>query len=174
MPDLDLNELGVGQPGLTPAAGWAMAQCAGVCLESQGHTPGKQLTIRGSIQNSYTLDWPTTTEQVRRTWADSIEATELAAEGIAISLLRQEVGYIAIERAALGTRIDRWLGHAGDAPYFQRKARLETSGIRQGGDGDIRRRLRARITRLNLTDNPLPAYVVVVEFSRPVAEVATR
>lgn len=174
MPDLDLNELGVGQPGLTPAAGLAMAQCAGICLESQGHTPGKPLTVRGSIRNSYALDWPRTTDQVRRTWADSVEATELAAEGIAISLLQQEVGYIAIERAALGTRIDRWLGNAVDAPYFQRKARLETSGILRGGDGDIRRRLRARMTRLSLVDNPLPAYVVVVEFSHPVAEVGTR
>ena len=151
-----------------------MAQCAGVCLESQGHTPGRQLTVRGSIQNSYTLDWPTVSAQVRRTWADSIEATELAAEGIAISLLREETGYVTIERAALGTRIDRWLGNAGDAPYFQRKARLETSGILHGGEGDIRRRLRERTERLNLTDNPLPAYVVVVEFSRPLAEVETR
>ena len=169
---LDLNDLLAGQPGLTPESGGGMAQCAGVCLESQGHTSGTELVVRGYIGNNHILEWPTVTDQVRRTWADLREATENGAEGIAILLTRQEIGYATIERAALGTRIDRWLGNESDSPYFQRKARLETSGILHGNDGEIRSRLREKTDRLALANNRLPAYVIVVEFSRPLAEVA--
>jgi hypothetical protein len=97
----------------------------------------------------------------------------MGAEGVAILLIRRETGYVAIERAAIGTHIDRWLGHESDAPYFQRKARLEVSGILRGSDGDVRRRVREKMDRLALTGDRLPAYVVVVEFSGPLAEVVS-
>jgi hypothetical protein len=168
---LNLNDLSAGQPGLTSESGGAMAQCASVCLESQGHTRGVELSVRGYIANNYILDWPPVTDQVRRTWADLREATEKGAEGIAILLLKQELGYAAIERAAIGTRIDRWLGEESDAPNFQRKARLEVSGILNGSDGEVKRRLREKIDQVNFIDSQLPAYVVVVEFSHPLAEV---
>lgn len=167
---LNLNDLSAGQPGLTSESGGSMAQCAAVCLESQGHTSGTELSVRGYITNNPILEWPTVTDQVRRTWADIREATEKGAEGIAILLIKQEMGYAAIERAAIGTRIDRWLGEESDAPDLQRKARLEVSGILNGSDGAVKRRSRAKMDRIN-PEGRLPAYVVVVEFSRPLAEV---
>ena len=117
------------------------------------------------------MEWSPVTDQIRRTWADLREATEKGAEGIAILLLKQELGYTAIERAAIGTRIDRWLGEESDAPNFQRKARLEVSGILNGNDGGVKRRLREKMDQVNFIHSQLPAYVVVVEFSRPLAEV---
>lgn len=169
---LDLNDLTTGQPGLTPAAGAAMSQCAGVCLENQGFVAGETtLEVEGYIEATHVLEWPVVTEQALRTWADLREATEIGAEGIAISLVYQELGYATIERAALGTRIDRWLGYESDTPYFQRKARLETSGILHDIDGEVNRRLNARLERLESADSNLPAYVIIVEFSRPLAKV---
>ena len=167
---LDLNDLGAGQPGLTSQLGGAMAQAGAVCLEHEGHIPGTRLTVRGTIQASHVLNWAEVTGQARRTWADLREATEKGAEGVAILLIRRETGYVAVERAAIGTHIDRWLGYESDAPYFQRKARLEVSGILRGSDGDVRRRVREKMDRLGLTSHRLPAYVVVVEFSGPLAE----
>ena len=170
---IDLNDLSAGMPGLTPALGTAMAEAGAVCLEHNGHTRGAQITVRGNIQNVHTLDWPAVTSQMRRTWADLREATETGAEGIAILLIKQVTDYTVIERAAIGTQIDRWLGHEADAPYFQRKARLENTGILRGDDGQIRQRLREKLERL-AGGSQLPAYVVVIEFSRPVAEVDTK
>ena len=89
-------------------------------------------------------------------------------------LITQETGYVTIERAAIGTHIDRWLGHESDAPYFQRKARLENTGILRGNDRDVRNRLQEKMERLRGASSRLPAYVVVVEFSRPLAEVGTK
>ena len=149
-----------------------MAQCAGVCLENQGHIAGETtLQVKGDINAEHVMSWPVVTGQVRRTWADLREATEIGAEGIAILLAMQELGYITVERAALGTRVDRWLGNEADAPYFQRKARLEVSGILHDRDGEVNRRMSDRIERLDLADNRLPAYVIVIEFSRPLAQV---
>ncbi len=151
--------------------GTAMAEAAGVCLEEIPHSQGAELAVRGSFNNSYSLDWPKVTPQVRRTFADLREATEYGAEGVAILLIQEGTDYTTIERAAIGTRIDRWLGHESDTPDFQRRARLETSGILRGNDADIAGRLREKMGRLSLSDNPLPAFVVVVEFSHPLAEV---
>ena len=161
---------GPGNRALTSQLGGAMAQAGAVCLEHEGHIPGTRLTVRGTIQASHALNWAEVTGQARRTWADLREATEKGAEGVAILLIRRETGYVAIERAAIGTHIDRWLGYESDAPYFQRKARLEVSGILRGSDGDVRRWVREKMDRLGLTSHRLPAYVVVVEFSGPLAE----
>lgn len=158
---LDLNDLQAGQPGLTSQLGGAMAQAGAVCLEHEGHVPGDRLIVRGTIQTSHVLNWEKATEQARRIWADLREATEKGAEGVAILLLRRETGYVAIERAAIGTHIDLWLGYESDSPYFQRKARLEVSGILRGRDGDVRRRIREKMDRLGAISDSLPAYVVV-------------
>ena len=170
---LNLNDLSAGQPGLTPALGTAMAEAGAVCLNHQEFRASSvQIVVRGRFQSSYELFWPSVTDQMLRTWADLREATEKGAEGIAILVIKLETGFTTIERAAIGTRIDRWLGHDFDGPYFQRKARLEISGILQGDDGDVAQRIREKLNRLNLAPSPLPSFVVVVEFSRPLAEVA--
>jgi hypothetical protein len=171
---LDLNHLSAGQPGLTPALGAAMAEAGAVCLEQIPHTLGVQIVVGGSFQSAHDLHWPTVTDQVRRTWSDLREATKKGSEGIAILLINEETDYTTIERAAIGTRIDRWLGYQSDAPDFQRRARLEISGILRGDDGDVRRRSREKMDRLTLASSQLPAFVIVVEFSRPLAEVSKK
>ena len=168
---LDLNELGNGLPAITPSFGEALAEAAGVCLESQGHAQLAILVIRGHIHNRLQLSWPQVTEQVRRTWNDPEEATEYGATAVAVLIARQELGYLALERSSRGNGIDYWLGEESDALSFERKARLEVSGIRRGSDVDIARRAGERLGRISLYAESLPAFVVVVEFSNPIAEV---
>ena len=95
---LDLNELGDGLPAITPSFGTALAEAAGVCLESQGHELLTQITIRGHVSVEHPLVWPRVTEQTRMTWNDPEEATEYGATGIAVLLARQELGYL-VDRA---------------------------------------------------------------------------
>ena len=171
MPTLNLSDLSAGQPGLTPALGTAMAEAGAICLSKEIRTATVQIVVRGRFQSTYELFWPSVTDQMLRTWADLREATEKGADGIGILIIKLETGFTTIERAAIGTRIDRWLGHDFDEPYFQRKARLETTGILKGDDGDINKRMREKVNRLELAPSHLPSYVVVVEFSHPLAEV---
>ena len=168
---LDLNELGDCLPAITASFGKALAEAAGVCLESQGHSLLTQITIRGHISIRYPVAWPQVTEQTRRTWNDPEEATEYGATGIAVLLARQELGYLVIERSVKGTGIDYWMGDESDALSFERKARLEISGIRSGSSSAVRDRVRQKLQQTTPSDGSLPAFVIVVEFGTPLAEV---
>ncbi len=168
---LNLDDLGNGLPAITPAFGKAMAEAAGVCLESQSHAQNVQLLVSGYIESNYALGWPPVTEQALRTWNDSQEATEYGATAIAVLLARRELGYLVIERSPKGTGIDYWLGNESNELSFERKARLEVSGILTGSASDVRRRIRNKLRQTAPSDGQLSAFVVVVEFGTPTAEV---
>ena len=168
---LDLNDLGNGLPAITPSFGQALAEAAGVCLESQGHMQLTLITIRGRINTQTPLAWPQVTEQTRRTWNDPQEATEYGATGIAVLLARQELGYLAIERSSKGTGVDYWLGEDTSRLSLEPKARLEISGIRRGSINDVSARVRQKLQQTAPSDGPLSVFVVVVEFGTPLAEV---
>ena len=175
---LDLNDLSNGLPAISPAWGAALAEVAGVCLESQGHAPSIQLYLYGYRNNVYKLAWPMITDQSRRTWNDLQEATEYGATAIAVLLAKREIGYDVVERSVKGTGIDYWMGDESDGPPFQHKTRLEISGILKAtGDSEdaVKREVSARVReKLKQTDrsgDTLPAYAIVVEFGSPIAEV---
>ena len=154
-----------------------MAESAGVCLEYQDHVSGTRLSTRGCARDAYTLNWTPVNDQARRAWADLEEATEYGATAIAVLLAKIETGHAVIERSVKGTGIDYWMGDETDGPPFQRKAKLEISGILgvQGGDGAVRRAVTARVNQklkqVGRDADSLPAYVIVVEFGTPFAEV---
>lgn len=167
---IDLSKLGEGLPAITPAFGQVLAEAGGVCLESQGHSQGDALEVTGDRSKRYSLAWPPVTEQALRCWNDAEVATEHGAVGVAVLLAKKEIGYAVVERSRKGTGFDYWMGDDTEVP-FQNKARLEISGIRSGDDRDVRARVRQKLKQTNPSDGALPAYVVVVEFGAPLAEV---
>ena len=192
---LDLSELDTDDiPGLGRERGADLAKAGAVCLESQGHNPGVQLAVRGISESTYTMMWPEVTAQDRRTWADPSEATEDGAAGIAALLAIREIGYTIVLRSYKSTGIDYWLGNndQSDVTAAERtltsalqslledddlivKGRMEVSGILNGDDRQIRARTRLKLSQTDQSDSSgLPAYVVVVEFGRPVAEVTRK
>ena len=144
-------------------------------MESQGHAQGVRLHVRSDSDNNYALTWQSITEQqARRTWNNAVRATELGAEGISVLLAKQEIGYEVIESSWNGTGFDFWLGDESDTT-LQRKARLEVSGIRHGDDHAVRARVTQKLHQTSQSDlTRLPAFVIVVEFGRPLAEVRTK
>ena len=173
--EFDLNYLGSGSiPGVSQRLGAALAEAAGVCLESQGHAPGVEIQVSGDIDAGYSVEWPPITEQSRRSWNDTQEATEYGASGIAILLIERETRYSVFERSEKnGTGIDYWLGDASN-PKYRFTARLEVSGIRSGDSGRIRARVREKSRQTERADSEhgdSPVYIVVVEFGSPQAEV---
>jgi hypothetical protein len=52
---------------------------------------------------------------------------------------------------------------------FERKARLEVSGILQGGAEIVAARVREKIRQTRRSAGDYPAYIVVVEFGTPMA-----
>ena len=190
---LDLRELAAADfPGITREKGAELAQAAAVCLQSQGHEPGATLVVRGSFDNAYALTWRPVSPQAWRTWNDSEETTEDGAAGIAALLAPREIGWPVILRSWKGAGFDYWLGDraTGQVSPAERAAtaalrsllrddnltvrgRLEVSGIRDGDDAAIRQRSRDKLRQVSRGDAwPLPGFVIVVEFSRPLAEVS--
>ena len=77
--------------------------------------------------------------------------------------------YTIIERSRKGTGVDYWLG-ASDDVLFQRKARLEVSGIFKGNEKDVARRFAEKVMQTASSDSTeLPVFISVVEFGTPMA-----
>ena len=171
---LDLSDLANGLPAISPAFGQYLAEAGAVCLESQGHANGQELSVQGIRSEDYTLRWPEVTDQTERCLNDPEVATEHGAVGIGVLLMKQLIGYAVIQRSRKGTGFDYWLGDESDMP-FENKARLEVSGIRNGDQKEVKARVRAKLAQTEVSDETrLPAYIVVVEFGQPVADVRQR
>jgi len=166
---IQLVELAAGTPAITPAFGQYLAEAGGVCLESQGHSQGQHLAVKGGHSGSYPVTWPAVTEQMRRCLNDPEVATEHGAVGIAVLLTKKLLGYSVIQRSRKGTGFDYWLGDDTALP-FQSKARLEVSGIRRGDASAVRSRVNQKRRQTDPSDGThLPAHIVVVEFGEPSA-----
>lgn len=176
MAKLDLCELQQGLPAITPAFGSALAEACAICLTDQQHQPGVSLKITGDLNGTFQLFWPPVTAQMRRCWNDREYTTEQAAYGIALLLLSKLTPYTVVERSRKGTGFDYWLGlstNSAEQP-FQRSVRLEVSGIRHGSLSQIRTRVKLKTMQVSPTDKLAPAFILVIEFSQPLAYIATK
>jgi hypothetical protein len=145
------------------------------CLSEQGHVGGVFLEVTGDTPRRYVLQIPPLTEQISAEFAADERATELGACGIAVLLARRMLNFPNIERARRGGGFDYWLGNEPDVYPFQHNARLEVSGIRSGGELEIKRRVRQKERQTAASDHTrLPAYAAIVEFSAPLAHVSRR
>lgn len=173
--ELDLQTLATapGLPGLTVAAAQTLTEAASVCLEEVGHRTGTvTLVVSGDFEQSVRLHWAEMTEQVRNTYNDLQEATELGACAIAISLLQEFAGLTVLERSRKGTGIDYWVGDPTDLP-FHSKSRLEVSGILRGTKAQISGRMKEKQNQIRKSDDMGAAgWVIIIEFGTPRAEVA--
>ncbi len=57
---------------------------------------------------------------------------------------------------------------------FQRKARLEVSGIRKGSQSIIQSRVKMKLEQISPSDTLSPGYVCVVEFGTPCTRVVEK
>jgi len=168
---LHFNHLAEKFPHIPPECGSALEQAIAVCLESQGHRSGCLMTVEGEFQGNCQLIWNLSlSEAMRRFWSDLVEATEQGAYGLAILLLRANTSMTIIERSRRGTGFDWWLGTEDD--LFQKKARLEISGILTGSPRRINSRYKAKSVQAERSASTgLPDFVVIIEFSSPHAKV---
>jgi hypothetical protein len=172
---VSLDLLRSGFPRIPAACGEVHAQAAAVCLHLHEHQSGVELAIGGDYSQVVRVEWKhRIDEAVLGYWKDLTEAVEQGAVGIAILLAKHLEGYTIVERAVKGSGIDWWLGKSDD-PLFQKKARLEVSGMMSATKPQISSRVRLKIEQSRRSDDSkLTAYVIVVEFSAPQAQVIKR
>lgn len=158
--------------GLTQSFLMCLRDAATVCFDERGHAPGVAMQVLGSKPAEYAVFWYEVDDAMKRTWADRDYATEHSAYCIAFLLVHDLKGMISIERSKKENGFDYWIG-VKDHRYslFQKKARLEVSGIRTGQENSVATRLDEKVTRLKKYKNPLSAIVIIVEFGTPQARI---
>lgn len=182
--DLNLGELPGGALSVSKGWGGAMEEAGAMCFHDRGHSSGVVMKVDLKVgkpsASECSIHWTPLTPDMVRTWNDLQDASEVGAYGIALLLMTRLTEYTTLERSKKGPGFDYWLGFkTSDEMFpFQRKARLEVSGILDGTDSQIRSRVKEKLEQTqqsdNLPDGPYPAYVVVVEFGRPVSQVVRR
>lgn len=174
--ELVITKLEQGLPAITPAFGAALAEACAVCLTDQGHAPGVEFKVKGDFTAVFKLYWQEVTDQMLRCWNDSEYTTEQAAYGIAFLVIQELTEYTIIQRSRKGTGFDYWLGKKGESNElpFQNAVRLEVSGIRKGDDSRVKARVKLKVEQVGLSDQALPAYIVVIEFSKPLAFIVNK
>lgn len=177
---LSLNDLRADKPerpGWSITFGGICADAAAVCLDAGGHSTPVMLTIDGIQPCEIQIQWDAIDDTIRRFNADREVATEYGAYGIAALILPRLTGLTIIERSIKGKGLgfDFWLGSLEDpGTLFQRKARLEVSGIRQGSDSLIQARVNIKLEQIRPSDDIAPGYVSVVEFGTPKARIVKK
>jgi hypothetical protein len=170
---LNLENLSHQVPALTAAFGACLAEACAICLEEQGHQSGATLLVNGDLSGTFKLDWPAITEQMRRCWNDVEVTREPGAYAIACLLIHKLTPFTVIERSRKGTGIDYWLSLEND-PQMRIAARLEVSGIGQGSARIIAQRVKIKLRQIERTNQIWPAFVIVVEFGGPIAQVVRK
>jgi hypothetical protein len=150
-----------------------MAEAGSVCLEEEGHSQTATLHVDGDFDHDLLLHRLEVDERMRRSHRFEPTATEKGACGVAVLMIHELTDYTVVEEAARGTHFDYWLGRPGSF-LFQDAARLEVSGIRRGDASDVRARVRTKERQIGRSTEPLPGFVVVVEFGRPLAWITRR
>jgi len=167
---IQLSQLNGGLPGITPANGQMFAESCAVCLDDQKHSSGVALGAAGKFNSKFTLEWPAVTDQMKRSHNDQEVATENGAYAIAFLIILELTNYTVIEKSRKGTGFDYRLGLT-TSNLFQDTARLEVSGIRNGPN-KVNQRVKQKQTQIKSQQTTDPCFVVVVEFSKPIAQVA--
>ena len=172
--NINLDTLGNGIMGLTQEFGNFLLQACTVCLDNQNHSSGVQMNLISSNGNKVVnLTWNSIIDnQVKRNWSDLQEATEYGATAIAIKLVETESTSSCIERSSKGTGFDYWLGDEDNIGIFQRKERLEISGIlKENGTNTLMKRVKSKSKQTTTSiSTGLNAHICVVEFGSPKSE----
>jgi hypothetical protein len=174
---LSLNDLCLNKPerpGWSLTFGTTCAEAAAVCLDDQEHPQTVALQIDGIQSCVIDLQWNTIDDTIRRFNADQEIATEYGAYGIVALILPYLTRFTIVERSIKGKSFgfDFWLGSIDDPnTLFQRKARLEVSGIRRGSETMIQSRVNMKLKQITPSDAVAPGYVAVVEFGTPNARI---
>jgi hypothetical protein len=168
---LTLSKLrGLKMQGLTSEQGGVMAQAGSVCLEEQGHGTVAPLKVQGEFNSAVSLRRLPVTDHLRHAYGFDTRATDNGACGIAILLIFHFTDLKVLWESKRTTGYDYWLG-TDQEEAFAGGVMLEISGIRSGNSSAISQRVAEKVAQVTTAAGQAAGYIVVVEFSGPVARI---
>jgi len=150
------------------------SEAAAVCLDAQNHNSGKLIVVEGDLQGQFELIWSEVTQQMKDSRSDMDYTVESGAYCLAMLVIEKLTSLKVTKQSQKRTGFDYWLGKEKNQGLKQH-SRLEVSGILKGSKGQINQRLKEKVEQTKKSDNlNIPAFIVIVEFSRPLIKVKKR
>lgn len=151
---------------LTQLIAGSYYEAASVCLSRHGSPPAAMRVSDNGTESSAQISWTVPTAQVQGAWNNEIDATEAGAYCCVIAGIELCRRLFAVRRAQTGTGADYYVGPLGAGEEdLEDCIRLEVSGVSDGGDGEVRRRLRGKVQQAQAGSSSLPAVAGVIGFS---------
>lgn len=153
--------------GLTPAVCASYAEAASVCL-SRHHHPPRSLSLRAPNGDSAReVEWPPPSKRTQDAWANRDDATRDGAYGVSLAVVETELGWVAVSRAETRTGADYYVGPRGTRD-LEGVRRLEVSGVDDGDEAIVSRRVAEKVRQAQDGKSSLPAIASVVGFKAAV------
>jgi hypothetical protein len=166
---MNINDIEKGFQGLSINFGKFLAEAGALCLENEGHNTGVIAKLITDEIKDEQINWTNKiTQQIKLSWNDENEAIEYGATSIALLTTYKLTGFSVLARSIKGTGFDYWVGNSDDELPFNKKARLEISGIKKGKLSDVNARIKIKKKQTDKSDYfNIPAYIAIIEFSNP-------
>jgi hypothetical protein len=99
-------------------------------------------------------------------WANTTDTTEAGAYGCVIASVELSRGLFAMRRVETGTGADYYVGPEGaGVDDLEDCLRLEVSGVGDGGENAVKKRLLEKVSQAQRGNSSLPAVAGVIGFS---------
>src|SRR5574344_993982 len=168
--EINLLKIKSGFPGLTKAMGNYFYEACSVTMHRAGHAESVIMNLSGDNKKNINLLWKDIfDEQLDRAYKEDSSLIDASASCLACLIALHETDYTIVERGYKGSGFDYYLGYKNAKQFFAGVARLEISGIKTENEGNsLEKRFKEKLIQTSQSDNTdLPAYVSVVEFSKP-------
>jgi hypothetical protein len=133
---------------------------------SRHHTPPVAITLSDhGVESTAEVAWDVPDARVLDAWANDTDTTEAGAYGCVIAGVEEMRGLVAVRRAETGTGADYYVGEPGSGTFdLEDCHRLEVSGVDQGDQKDIVKRLLRKVRQASDGRSSLPAIAGVIGF----------
>lgn len=151
---------------LTPHIAGSYREAAAVCLGRHHFSPVEITLSDNGTESRGELAWAEPDSRVLGAWANKTDATEAGAYCCVIAGVELLRGLFAVRRAETDTGADYYIGPKDSGQDdLENCLRLEVSGVSDGSDKDVNRRLLEKTQQARQGNSNLPALAGVVGFS---------
>jgi hypothetical protein len=163
---LKIEEMHTRHRALTQPVAGSYYEAATVCL-SRHHASPLEITLSDNGEESHAaLAWQAPDSRILDAWANTTDATEAGAYGCVIAGVEYLRDLFAVRRAETGTGADYYIGpNASGEDDLEACMRLEVSGVGDGDEKDVNKRLLEKVRQASRGKGNLPALAGVVGFS---------
>lgn len=150
-----------------------MTESASVCFAEHKHNNPINCYIEGLFINNCDIKYKVVDDSMKATYNDRDRAVEDGSYSIAFAIIEAYTGLQPVLKSAKGNGFDYHMGNKADNLVgFEPKARLEVSGIfHSKSNSTIEKRYKEKFDRLSKYNISSPAYIVIVEYSKPLIKV---